>query len=172
MSQVIPLYLYSTDRVSFLKQESFPNSTRFFVVNPKIKPYPSYINIFCVKERTDGSILNITTIYDPFNKTVPCQYKFLAWLKKKSFTIPIYLYKHHEGNLILSLTEKNMTPHTIKTIYVLPEMNMVDSLQSSSLISNSKETDDVIREKDDRKTVYFFIIMIIIFVLILIKINF
>jgi hypothetical protein len=121
---IIPLYLYSNDKVSFVKEEPFENSFQFFVFNPKVKPYGGYTNLFCIKESEDGTVSDVTTLYDPYNKSVPCKIKFLAWLDDMSCTIPLYLYKVGDKIVLNKIPQEGLIPHKIKTIHVLPNASV------------------------------------------------
>lgn len=191
---IIPLYLYSNDYVSFIKSEPFPNSFRFYVLNTKTFPYPGFTNLFCIKEENDGSILDISTIYDPYNKTVSCNLKFLAWLRKVQHTIPLYLYKGSKGIIIKPKQVENFTPHKIPVIYVLgekvenidftfenddgkilPDPDSKLGITQAMAIKTSKENDETFsselrtrREKTTENMILIFILALLVILIIVI----
>jgi len=95
---------------------------KFYVIDPKFRPIPSYMSLFCIK--SDNSypygINSFQQIYDPFNIDDNCLL-FITWMEPVPYSIPLYIYKI--GNIIYPSLKINskLTEIDISPIYVLNE---------------------------------------------------
>lgn len=89
----------------------------FYAINPDVKPNPTYADLIGVKN-TNQETVEITNIYDPFNKDENISIRFLAWLETTPNTTPLYITTNGT-NLYISPYPNDYSPYKIPIIHVL-----------------------------------------------------
>lgn len=100
MKDLIPMYLYTNTKTfgNYLSDENIETDdveliTKFYVINPKIRPIPPGTTLLCAKNtEVVFSTESIDNLYDPHNDSIDCN-KFIAWLTPVPFTTPVYVYE-------------------------------------------------------------------------------
>lgn len=104
---IMPLCLYSNNESSLITLpekvrendktvlkcrniEGMNFETIFYVINPDIKPKPSYLDLFCVKNANNTTV-DLFTVYDPYADLDGI--RFLAWLEATPCTSPLYVWR-------------------------------------------------------------------------------
>lgn len=95
---MIPLYLYNKNgrsKLSYTPSTETP-TVIFYVIDPEIKPLPYGAELFCVESDENGFVLDVSEMYDPFNRDRKCL-KFLGWNDPAPFTVAVFLYLRMGG---------------------------------------------------------------------------
>lgn len=117
----------------------------FYAINPMIQPIPSGMVLLCSKRNKSfpHNSTSLRIVYDPFFLEDDCIY-FIAWTKRVSYTIPLFIYGEDGNNIYPSFKKLDNMPEILdlSPIFVLEDPNNNKSLNDvynkKNFIKNNK----------------------------------